>query len=154
MQNRFRELEFYLKWSLVLLSVIGMKPSESENENMSNSRNLFCMVQFGFWSFVFRIPPWRSICLVVHLHSAIIHLYSPSFKSVREVDAPSSKIGPLFRLKMIILVQHPSPSRRWARPWTVGASIFLDGFVEAYFKVCSKHLSHQYVVLKAMIIRF
>ena len=38
------KLEFYLKWSLVPLSVIGMKPSENENENMSNSRNLFCMV--------------------------------------------------------------------------------------------------------------
>ena len=38
------KLEFYLKWSLVPLSVIGMKPPESENENMSNSRNLFCMV--------------------------------------------------------------------------------------------------------------
>ena len=38
------KLEFYLKWSLVPLSVIGMKSSESENENMPNSRNLFCMV--------------------------------------------------------------------------------------------------------------
>ena len=43
------KLEFYLKWSLVPLSVIGIKPSESKNENMSNSRNLFCMV--AVWKF-------------------------------------------------------------------------------------------------------
>ena len=71
MQNRFKskfgefehtkliflaKLEFYLKWSLVPLSVIGMKPSESENENMSNSRNLFCMVAISFFRLRQTIP--------------------------------------------------------------------------------------------------
>ena len=50
-----------------------MKPSESENENMSNSRNLFCMVALARYSVNHPKPDIRTLVQFRKAPSKIMH---------------------------------------------------------------------------------